>query len=43
MTEEQPDGGDAEGKIWGKGMELPCPLSEPLSPNLHVVTNLEAL
>ena len=33
---EQPDGSDAQGKVWGKNME-------PLSPSPYMVTNPEAL
>ena len=33
----------AQGKAWGKRAELPRPLQAPLSPNLHAITNAEAL
>lgn len=41
ITQELPDGRDAQGM--GKGVELTCSLSTPLSPNLYEFTNLEAL
>ena len=40
MTQEQPDGRDAEGTVWGKGMELPYPFSKDhFTPHLRVFTN----
>lgn len=39
----QSDGRDAWGKVWGKDVELPGPLSAPLSPNLCMFTNFEVL
>ena len=40
MTQEQPDGRDAEGTVLGKGRELPYPLSKDhFTPHLHVFTN----
>ena len=30
-------------KIWGKGVELPCPFRVPLSPNFPMFINLHVL
>jgi len=35
-TQEQPAGRAAQGKLWGRGVELSCPLQLPLSQHLHV-------
>jgi len=37
-TQEQSDRGDAKGKVWRKGKELPCPPSKPFSTNTHAST-----
>lgn len=42
-TANRIDGRAAEGRKWGKSKELACSLSRPLSPNFHVLTNLETL
>lgn len=40
MTQEQPDGRDAVGMVWGKGTELPYPFSKDhFTPHLRVFTN----
>lgn len=36
MTQEQPDGREAQGKVCGRGKGLPCPLSPPLPARPHV-------
>lgn len=36
MTQQQPDGRDAQGKIWGEGRELPCYLATNPSTSPHV-------
>ena len=43
MTQEWPDGRDAQGTVWGNGEELPHPQGAPLSPNTHLLTHQEAL
>ena len=39
VTQEQPERGDAYGKARA---EIPCPPREPLSLNLHMVSDPEA-
>lgn len=41
ITQEEPDGRDAQGRVYRKGTELPCRLRAPLSSDLHMLTSLE--
>ena len=41
ISQEQPDGRHAQGKLWGKGLELSCPSPQaPLSQNVHVFVDI---
>ena len=42
LTQEQPDGRDAQGEVWGRGWSA-WALQGPLSPQSPVLTSLEAL
>ena len=43
ITQEQPDGRDAQGKVWVKGMELPMLCEHTTLPASHMFTMLGAL
>ena len=44
IAQEQPDGRDVQGKVWGKGTELPRPLIASHSSQIsNMFTNPEAL
>ena len=41
--QEQTDGKDEQGKVWGNVLELPCPFHAILSLQQYVFTNLKAV
>lgn len=41
-VQEWPNGREAQGKVWGACVGLPCPLGRPPSQHRGVLANLEA-